>query len=59
MKQRFILYRRSNGTYYCEDTQTRKQESLKTRDEAEALTLLHSKNRQPTGADAASGRRPK
>jgi hypothetical protein len=50
MKQRFILYRRSNGKYYAEDTVTRKQSSLKTRDEAEALTLLHSKNeafRQP------------
>lgn len=50
MKQRFILYRRNNGKYYAEDTVTRKQTSLKTRDEAEALTLLHSKNeafRQP------------
>ena len=50
MKQRFILYRRSNGTYYCEDTQTRKQQSLKTKNEADAITLLHSKNeafRQP------------
>lgn len=49
MKQRFILYRR-NGTYYCEDTQTRKQQSLRTKDEAEAKSLLHSKNeafRQP------------
>jgi integrase len=50
MKQRFILYRRNNGKYYAEDTVTRKQTSLKTRDEAEALTLIHSKNeafRQP------------
>src|SRR5947207_11006007 len=50
MKQRFILYRRSNGRFYSEDTVTRKQESLKTNDEAEASTLLHSKNeafRQP------------
>jgi integrase len=50
MKQRFILYRRNNGKYYAEDTVTRKQSSLKTRDEGEALTLLHSKNeafRQP------------
>src|SRR5215469_8367673 len=50
MKQRFILYRRNNGKYYAEDAVTRKQTSLKTRDEAEALTLLHSKNeafRQP------------
>src|SRR5437870_2571923 len=50
MKQRFILYRRSNGMFYWEDTVTRKQASLKTKDEAEALTLLHCKNeafRQP------------
>jgi integrase len=50
MKQRFILYRRNNGRFYAEDTVTKKQSSLKTRDEAEALTLLHSKNeafRQP------------
>ena len=50
MKLRFISYRRSNGVFYCEDTVTRKQESLKTKDEASALTLLHSKNeafRQP------------
>lgn len=36
--------------FYCEDTQTRKQESLKTKNEAEANTLLHSRNeafRQP------------
>ncbi|MGH7952733.1 MAG: tyrosine-type recombinase/integrase [Limisphaerales bacterium] len=49
MKQRFILYRRGE-IYYCEDTVTRKQESLRTKDEAEALALLHAKNeafRQP------------
>lgn len=36
--------------FYCEDSQTRKQESLKTKNEAEAKTLLHSRNeafRQP------------
>ena len=50
MKQRFTLYRRSNGMFYCEDTHTRKQQSLKTKDENEAHTLLHCKNeafRQP------------
>ena len=40
MKQRFSLYRRSNGMFYCEDTQTRKQVSLKTKNEAEAKRLL-------------------
>jgi integrase len=49
MKQKFILFKRK-GVYYSEDTTTRKQRSLFTKDEAEALTLLHSKNeahRQP------------
>ena len=49
MKQRFILFRR-NGTYYCQDTETRQQLSLRTRDEAEARTLLQARNesfRQP------------
>ena len=49
MKQRFILFRR-NGVFYAEDTTTGKQASLRTKDEGEALTLLHSKNeahRQP------------
>ena len=49
MKTRFILFNRK-GVYYSEDTVTGKQHSLRTKDEAEALTLLHSKNeayRQP------------
>src|SRR5271169_4009251 len=49
MKTRFILFRRA-GVFYSEDTVTRKQISLRTKDEAEALPLLHSKNeahRQP------------
>jgi len=49
MKTRFILFKRA-GVYYSEDTVTRKQHSLRTKDEGEALTLLHSKNeahRQP------------
>jgi integrase len=49
MRQRFILYRRGE-TYYCEDTVTRKQESLRTKDLAAAQTLLAAKNeaiRQP------------
>src|SRR6266498_5231034 len=51
MKQRFILYRRKvGGMFYLEDTETRKQESLGTRDRAEATTLLNARNesvRQP------------
>ena len=49
MKSRFILFRRA-GVFYSEDTTTGKQHSLRTKDEAEAMTLLHSKNeahRQP------------
>ncbi len=49
MKTRFILFRRA-GVYYYEDTTTRKQISLRTKDEGEAFTLLHAKNesyRQP------------
>ena len=49
MKSRFILFRRA-GVFYSEDTSTHKQISLRTKNEAEALTLLHSKNeahRQP------------
>jgi hypothetical protein len=49
MNQRFILFRRG-GVFYCEDTTTRKQLSLRTKDEGEAKTLLNAKNesfRQP------------
>jgi integrase len=49
MKQRYILFRRS-GVFYHEDTTTGKQLSLRTKDEAEARTLLNAKNesfRQP------------
>jgi hypothetical protein len=43
MKNRFILFLRL-GIYYCEDTTTGKQVSLRTRDKAEALRLLGVKN---------------
>ena len=49
MKQRFILFRRA-GVFYYEDTATGQQLSLRTKDEAEAHTLLNAKNesfRQP------------
>ena len=38
------------GTFYCEDTNTGKRKSLRTKDEAEAERLVHAKNeavRQP------------
>ena len=49
MKPRFILFLRGR-TYYCEDTQTHKQLSLRTRHKTEAQALLNAKNeafRQP------------
>lgn len=49
MKSRFILFRRGD-VFYCEDTTTGKQTSLRTKIESEAQTLLHTKNeamRQP------------
>jgi len=59
MKSRFILLHRA-CVYYTEDTLTRKQHSLRTKDDAEALTLLHSKNeahRQPVLTPKDSPRR--
>jgi hypothetical protein len=50
MKTRYILFRRDNGVFYTEDTTSGKQSSLRTRDEAEAKSLLNAKNeaqRQP------------
>src|SRR6266576_3721211 len=51
MKRRFILYRRKlGGMFYIEDTETRKQESLGTKDRSEATALLNARNesvRQP------------
>jgi len=49
MNQQFILFRRA-GVFYVEDTTTGKQTSLRTKDAAEAKTLLHARNesvRQP------------
>src|SRR5665213_4635686 len=49
MKQRFTLFRRAK-VFYCQDTTTGQQISLRTKDECEARTLLHSRNeafRQP------------
>lgn len=43
MKNRFILFLRA-GIYYCEETGTGKQTSLRTRDKADALRLLNVKN---------------
>ncbi|NBQ68893.1 MAG: hypothetical protein EBU46_08700 [Nitrosomonadaceae bacterium] len=49
MKQQFSMFRRGE-VFYCQDTTTGKQTSLRTKDESEAQTLLNAKNesfRQP------------
>lgn len=49
MKSRFILFRRGD-VFYCQDTKTGQQSSLRTKNEEEARALLHAKNeafRQP------------
>src|SRR5947209_6677228 len=44
MKNRYRLYRRHEGVFYVFDNLTRKRESLKTNQRAEALQLLVTKN---------------
>jgi hypothetical protein len=44
MKNRYRVFRRGWGTYYCEDLLTKKQETLKTRDKDEAFRLVAAKN---------------
>jgi len=44
MKNRFRVFRRGWGTYYCEDLVTKKQESLKTRDKDEAFRIVAARN---------------
>jgi integrase len=49
MKQHFTLFRRGD-VFYCEDAENGKQVSLRTKNKAEAQTLLYAKNesvRQP------------
>ncbi len=43
MKQRFLIHRRGQ-TYYCEDTDTGKQASLRTKDRCTALRFVNAKN---------------
>ena|SRR5208337_1230467 len=51
MKRRFVLYRRKRGgVFYLEDTQSKKQESLHTKNRADAVSVLNARNesvRQP------------
>src|SRR5882672_3094122 len=44
MKQRYRVFRRGWGTFYCEDLVTKKQSTLKTRDRDEAYRLVAAKN---------------
>ena len=44
MKQKYRLFRRSNGIYFFQDRFTGKQESLRTRDKSEAQRLVHAHN---------------
>jgi hypothetical protein len=49
MKNQYILFQRA-GIFYCEDTASGQQSSLRTKDKTEALRLLNAKNeavRQP------------
>ena len=54
MKQRYRVFRRGWGTYYCEDLVTRKQESLKTRDKDEAYLLVAAKTKPTKPPPSAS-----
>jgi len=44
MKNRYRVFRRAWGTYYCEDLVTKKQTTLKTRDKDEAYRLVAAQN---------------
>lgn len=44
MKKRFIVFERRNGVFYCEDTETKKQTSLQTRDRRTAERLINARN---------------
>lgn len=44
MKDRFRLFRRGWGTYYVEDTETGKQQTLQTTDKREAHRMVHARN---------------
>jgi len=47
MKRRFILYRRKlGGTFYIEDTETRKQESLGTKNRAKDMRAITHEEHQ-------------
>ena len=43
MRKRYRLFRRGN-VFWCQDNETGKQESLRTKDRGEADRLFHAKN---------------
>ena len=49
MKNRYRVFRRGWGTYYCEDLVTKQQTSLKTRDKDEAFRLVAARNETEEG----------
>lgn len=49
MKNRYRVFRRGWGTFYCEDLVNKKQESLHTRDKDEAFRLVAAKNETHEG----------
>lgn len=44
MKDRFRLFRRGWGTYYVEDVESGKQQTLQTTDKREAQRMVHARN---------------
>jgi hypothetical protein len=44
MSQRYRVFRRGWGIFYCQDLTTGKQESLRTRDKTEAHRLVAARN---------------
>jgi hypothetical protein len=44
MQTRYRLFQRGNGIFFMEDNVTRKQESLRTRDNATACRIFHARN---------------
>ncbi|MDB6017618.1 MAG: hypothetical protein JWR19_2107 [Pedosphaera sp.] len=44
LTNRYRMFRRQNGIYFIEDRDTRKQESLRTRQKVEAEKLCHARN---------------
>ena len=50
MKNRYSLFKRGSGSYYAHENATNRQESLHTKDKAEAHRLLNAKNQAANGS---------